>query len=224
MQYLSSLLVFLFLSFSITPANAALIYESESLPTIQSDYGGISVSNSYWSFQNFELKESTRIGAIGAYFENYGVAQTVFAAIVSLDSLFDQPDSVDLSTPDLLSTTLFTVENSKGADFQAVVDIFLSPGFYAVGFGQGMFGADNVPDYGTVLLKDVLVNYTDSTSPSLPYTAIQTVNPFNIPAGITLQGASPRFFVKSFEPVSSPSSILLLVGALTLLFRLRSKV
>jgi hypothetical protein len=212
--------IFLFLMFAgvlfFSPINhAALIFESQSFPNSTPNNGALGVTDTFWVIQNFEITTDTNVSSVGGYFDNFGDNQTLFAAIIALDSLFDRPNSFDLTTSDVVETTTFEVETTSGADFTAQLNVFLSAGFYAVAFGQGAFGADDSVGFGDVSLPDILDDF--STTAVLPLTAVPFGN-FGLPPRFVLQGATPRVFVNGSVAVSAPStSFLCLLGFISIL-------
>lgn len=81
---------------------------------------------------------TTRVG--GHFTASDGGGGTFFGAIVSLESPDDLPDSSDLSTPDVLGSTLLEFPQSS-ADVYGELSLELQPGWYGVVFGSGLFDA-----------------------------------------------------------------------------------
>ncbi len=69
-----------------------------------------------------------------------GIPGQVYAGVVALAGQFDIPDSTDLSTPDVVGVTLLT-PISPSANVSANLVLTLPPGWYALVFGSGLFGA-----------------------------------------------------------------------------------
>jgi hypothetical protein len=67
----------------------------------------------------------------------------VFGAIVKLSGPGDFPDSLDLSTSDVLGGTVLTppVQPALSAVVSAPLAVHLDPGYYALVYGSGLFGA-----------------------------------------------------------------------------------
>lgn len=195
---------------------ASIIFQTQELPTSPINNGGLAVSSDFWAFQNFELQTDTRIATLGAYFDSTAQAASVFAAIVALDDINDTPNSINLSTSDLLHTRLISIDSSVIGDFSVDVDFVLSAGFYALGFGQGAFGADNTD---SISLANILPDIPAGNV--APYTARQAGNAFNAPAEIIYQAATPRVFIEEFTVVSVPSmsAVILLLFSIGLVRR-----
>jgi hypothetical protein len=129
-----------------TNAPAATIFESGTLgPTGVpfSDLGGTvpgtNVNPFVFPGVRFELAQPVITSQIGGHFaeENAG---TFFGAIVKLDDANDFPNSNDLSTPDVLGATTLAFPNPSAEVF-GDLNRALDPGWYALVFGSGLFGA-----------------------------------------------------------------------------------
>jgi hypothetical protein len=101
------------------------------------------VSSSFFTGINFEVDRPTRISQIGARFSTG--SQQVFGALFRATGFIDPPDSTDLSTSDILATTLIDIParpfGAPPVDAFGDIDIVLEPGYYGVVFGSGLFGA-----------------------------------------------------------------------------------
>jgi hypothetical protein len=73
--------------------------------------------------------------------KNIGANDPFFGAIVSLDDENDFPDSGSLSTPDVIGTTLLAFPETSNEVFGSLSKP-LTPGWYALVFGSGLFGAN----------------------------------------------------------------------------------
>jgi len=104
---------------------------------------GATVSDDFFLFHRFEILSTTTLSSVGGHFRNTSAGSAdVFAAIVALSGSADLPDSLDLSTPDVLATGLITLpQTNPGNLFQTQLNPTLQPGWYALGFGTGQFGA-----------------------------------------------------------------------------------
>ena len=144
----------------------------------------------------FELSEpaiTTQVG--GHLFARSG--GTFFGAIVELENENDFPDSNNLSTSDLLGTTIIDVP-AISAEVFGDLSLTLDPGWYALVFGSGLFGA--LGDGAAVR------NGVDIGNPS--YIAVQSTNWFNL-ADRSLPFDNHRFVVLG-SSVPEPSTICLL--------------
>lgn len=150
---------------SVSALAAEVIYESGALgPTglTFADFGGTpEPSGSYVSIfaftgVRFELGQPVVTSRVGGHFVvEPGFDDSFFASIVRLDDDVDFPDSDDLSTPDVLGHALLTFPNTSAEVF-GDLELSLSPGWYALVFGSGLFGATgqggavaNNPDIGS---------------------------------------------------------------------------
>jgi hypothetical protein len=164
-----ALFTLLFFALSVqlleSPAAADILFESGTLgPTglTFADFGGTPepsgsfVSDFAYTGVRFELSQraiATRVG--GHFVIDPGHDDSFFGAIVRLDNVFDFPNSGDLSTPDVLQETLLTFPDTSTEVFGELA-LPLDPGWYALVFGSGLFGATgqggaiaNNPDIGS---------------------------------------------------------------------------
>ena len=95
----------------------------------------------------------------------------IFGAIVRLTGPTDSPDSADLSTDDLVGSVSITVDAAQG-EYGAHLPVVLDPGWYALVYGSGLFGATgsaevpgNDTDIGTpsYFFRDGGGNYLNGT-------------------------------------------------------------
>lgn len=120
--------------------------------------GGTVISDFVFNGVRFELTQpavTTRVG--GHFVTDPRFADSFFGAIVRLDDATDFPDSDNLSTPDVLGATLLTFPNPSAEVF-GDLELNLSPGWYALVFGSGLFGATGS--------GGALLNNSDIGSPS----------------------------------------------------------
>jgi hypothetical protein len=143
--------------------------------------------------------------SVGGFFENVtGANRKIFGAVVGLSGPNDVPDSLDLTTSDLIGTTLIDVLLGSG-DFAGGLSLNLTPGWYALGFGTGKFGADSMTGIG---VPDIdMPSFSIDLSPQLPFTAIQAGCPYCAPPQFFNQLQTPRFFAFA---VPEPATLMLL--------------
>jgi len=143
-------------------ASADILFESGTLgPTavpwsdvVDQTVFGANVSSAVFDGVRFELTAPAVIFEIGGHFVA-PTSSTFFGAIVKLDDDVDFPNSGDLSTPDVLGVTLLTFP-APSAEVFGNLALSLDPGWYALVFGSGLYGAAgngamplNNPDIGT---------------------------------------------------------------------------
>lgn len=190
----ASLRVGVVLAFGLSvPAEASFIFESATLGATGQSVG-LTVSDSQLVGARFEVASRVDSATIGGHFDQTIPGQ-FFGTVVALSGPDDFPDSSDLSTSDVLGSALITFPEPSEEVFASLV-VTLTPGWYAVVFGSGLFGSsgrgvapENNPDIG---------------SPSY----------FFRDAGGTYRNASTgnkRFFLTA---IPEPSTALLLGGAL----------
>lgn len=167
-------------------ASAEIIYEcAASGPTGQTSGSGVLADADFFLGVNFEVTTPVIVRSIGGHFLKF-TDGPIFGAIVALTGQYDVPDAPDLSSDDVLGVTLFETP-SPSDNVAGNLPLILKPGWYAVMFGSGRFGAtgeagamgNNIPD-GT----------------SLPYTIRQS------DGKRTYQASPVRLFVDS-EPVTT---------------------
>jgi hypothetical protein len=145
---------------------------------------------------------TTQIG--GHFLKDTRANESFLGAIIALDDESDFPASYDLSTPDVIGTTLLAFPELSDEVFGNLAR-WLDPGWYALVFGSGLFGATGS---GVVVLDG-----TDIGGPS--YFA------FHSSVGWTNLGQSffdrHRFFVVKGAFVPEPSSIVTTFIGVTLL-------
>ncbi len=132
-----------------TSALAATIFESGTLgPTgvTRSDIAnetvaGTNVSAAVFVGVRFLVDRPVITTDVGGHFvKNLGADESFFGAIVALDDANDFPNSGDLSTPDVVGSTLLAFPELSDEVFGDLVRS-LDPGWYALVFGSGLFGA-----------------------------------------------------------------------------------
>lgn len=99
---------------------------------------GTNVSDVVFIGSRFELHVPAQTTQVGGHFVN-AEGGTFFGAIVQLDDEMDLPDSEDLAAADVLGSTQITFPQQSREAF-GNLDLLLSPGWYAVVFGSGLFG------------------------------------------------------------------------------------
>jgi hypothetical protein len=129
---------------SATGVQADTLYESATLGPTGTAPGGLEVSSPQFVGSRFFVSGTPTTTRVGGHlyetqFQPLGNHQ-IFGALVALAGPTDVPDSFDLSTPDVLGSTLLTLQPLSN-DVSAPLQVSLTPGWYAVIFGSGQFGA-----------------------------------------------------------------------------------
>jgi hypothetical protein len=198
-----------------TAARAEVIYESATTtftgetPTGGSA-GGVQTDQEFWSGVRFFLDRAVIAEAIGGHFTT-PVARgndQIFGVIAAIESGLDVPD---LDT-DVVAQTLLTLPTpGTSADIKGGVSALLQPGWYALVFGSGRYGATSE------LAGAIKSNADGPVNQGIDLTfAIRVSDNVLIP-----QTAGARYFLEGREvPVSvipEPGSMVLmglgLVGA-----------
>lgn len=130
-----------------TGASAATIFASGTLgPTgipmadlRNGNVPGTNIKDVVFAGVRFELTQQVITSQIGGHFVA-PLGGTFFGVIVALDDANDFPDSGDLSTPDVLGNTLLSFPVPSNEVF-GDLNLSLEPGWYALVFGSGLFGA-----------------------------------------------------------------------------------
>jgi hypothetical protein len=123
---------------------AGILFDTASPPTTNTT---IEISDNQWVYHRFQISATTALESVGGVFVNSGAADViVFGAVISLSGPSDLPDSIDLTTADVVGTTLVSLPGSTylASEFSAMINLQLAPGWYAIGFGTGAFGASSV--------------------------------------------------------------------------------
>lgn len=128
-------------------ASAATIFESGTLGTtgiLYSELGstvpGTNVNTFVFAGVRFELNKPAITTEIGGHFVA-PMSGTFFGAIIALDGSNDFPDSNDLTSSDVLGKTILAFPSSSAEVF-GDLSLSLDPGWYALVFGSGLFGAN----------------------------------------------------------------------------------
>jgi hypothetical protein len=110
------------------------------------ELNGASVLSGQWYGVRFQLTKPSVITDIGANIEaipGYGDGR-YFGAIVRLTSMSDYPDSISLTTPDVLGVTTFA-PGSPSSDVKAPIGpLTVGSGTYALLIGTGLFGTSGI--------------------------------------------------------------------------------
>ncbi|MEK6249569.1 MAG: hypothetical protein N2C12_15410, partial [Planctomycetales bacterium] len=159
--------------------------------------GGIGVGDFNWPFHRFEVTTSdTHINTVGGHFSGLGIDMDVFAAIVQLSGANDNPDALNLTGTDVLATTLIPLTTSPGL-YTGDMNLTLQPGWYALQFGTGAFGAQATANLG---FSPSLTYHTTDLVPSQPVVvAIQNGHPTFITERLSVQGSTARFVINAGE-------------------------
>jgi len=173
-----------------------VLYQSATLGYAQS--GGISIIPEQVIGVRFQLGTSASIEQIGGAFGGGSEGnRELVAALVSLSSPSDFPDSRNLSTPDVLAHVKFIPHLDSTEEITVpITPITLSPGTYALVFTSGLFGAT-----GTGFAS---WSNNDLGSPSY----FSRTDPDSFWQNGTFNGT--RMFVIGTVPVPEPASITLL--------------
>ena len=123
-------------------ATAATIFESATLGPTGIPQGSVPATNvntHVYTGVRFQLTQPVLTTKIGGHFVDRQNGN-FFGAIVALDDEDDFPDSGDLSTADVLGHTELTFP-VPSAEVFGDINLALEPGWYALVFGSGLFGA-----------------------------------------------------------------------------------
>ena len=168
---------------SAPPALAGdFIFDTAANPT--ANPAGLIIGDWNYPMHRFEVTQPVTVGTVGGYFSNTtGSSKDIFSAIIQLSGPTDTPDSLGLTSPDVVARGLVTVGTTAGV-YEGPLPVTLQPGWYALAFGTGAFGASSVPSlFGMGMLQ----HDVDLAPTQLAFVAIQPGHP-------TLQ---PQFVVVS---------------------------
>src|SRR5712692_7172043 len=176
-KILTVLVLLVFFLGASPSAYATFLFETATgndLPT------GLVVDNFFWPMHRFEVASGVELHSVGGVFNtNTGGKESIFGAVVALSGPSDFPNSLDLSTSDVLGVTLVNV-GLTDADYSGSLKLLLNPGWYALAFGTGKFGADSIAVGPDIIMPSLAIDL----SPQLPFTAVQAGN---------LAGTPPQF-------------------------------
>jgi hypothetical protein len=138
---------------TISEARAGILFESGTLgPTgltwdghFVEGVGGTNVERAAFVGVRFELTQPVVTTHIGGHFLQRPEANpqgdgSFFGSIIELVDENDFPDSGNLSTPDVVGSTLLTFPDPSD-EVLGALSLRLDPGWYALVFGSGLFGS-----------------------------------------------------------------------------------
>jgi hypothetical protein len=99
---------------------------------------GTNVNSFVFTGVRFELTQPVITSQVGGHFVSQ-LPSTFFGAIVKLDGESDFPNAGNLSTPDILGAATLTFPQPSAEVF-GNLSLSLEPGWYALIFGNGLFG------------------------------------------------------------------------------------
>lgn len=129
-------------------SNAATIYESATLgPTgitkeqvVSQSVLAANVTSFSFVGVRFYVGQEVRTTRIGGHFVGGFSDTSFFGVLVRLTDSLDFPNSPDLSTSDVIGSTRLSFPETSNEVFNDLSAI-LEPGWHAVAFGSGSFGA-----------------------------------------------------------------------------------
>jgi hypothetical protein len=130
---------FLALNSACRKAGADIIYETATLGPTGITGNGFGIYTNQFLGTRFFVSTTFTTSRIGGHLYS-GSNNHIFGALVSLGYSTDFPNSMNLSTPDVLGTALLTCPNLS-AEVSAPLSVQLAPGYYSLVFGTGLFGA-----------------------------------------------------------------------------------
>lgn len=168
---------------------------------------GTNVKDSVFAGVRFHLDQPVTTSQIGGHFVGASPG-TFFGAVIVLDNANDFPDSLDLSSADVLGSTLLSFPIPSDEIFGKLT-LSLDPGWYALVFGSGRFQA--TANGGAVR------NGSDIDTPTYIV---------GFPAGtgwhdLTFSLPNHRFVLKGRIVPEASSTIQVFVALLCLLFQTR---
>jgi hypothetical protein len=135
--------------FSTSAAKASLLYSNAKPGSPESV--GLVLGNAQLVGMRFQLSSSAIIDGIGGNIQVLNTVgnESIFGTLVRLTDMSDYPDSIDLSTPDVLATITFGA-NAGFTDLTIpIAPLTVQPGDYALVFGSGLFGATGIGSMST---------------------------------------------------------------------------
>ncbi|MEX2317799.1 MAG: hypothetical protein WD669_11645 [Pirellulales bacterium] len=127
---------------------AAIVFQSGTLgPTdvtkaelLNQTVLGTNVNPDVFVGVRFELTHAAMTSRIGGHFAGGFGSDVFFGAITKLSDISDFPDSDDLSSSDVIGQALLSFPHPS-QEVLTDFSVMLEPGWYALVFGSGLFGA-----------------------------------------------------------------------------------
>jgi hypothetical protein len=117
----------------------AVIYQSATMgPTGQTS--GYGIDSYTFLGSRFYIGQQAQVTAIGGHMLSGWPEDDIFGAIVKLNSASDLPKGYPFSGTEVVAHVQFT-PNYPSTDFRAPLSVTLAPGYYALVFGSGLYGA-----------------------------------------------------------------------------------
>lgn len=116
----------------------AVVYQTATYGNAHPN-NGQNITDRTWIGWRFQVAENVTAHTLG--FVTKGSSGTGFATLVQLTSSDDLPDAVDLSGSDLIIDPVVFSFPASEQEVRVPVSVSLVPGWYAVVFGTGAFGA-----------------------------------------------------------------------------------
>jgi hypothetical protein len=128
--------------FSALVARGEIIHQTAE-PGIAGEKSGsgLSLSSEFYAASNFQVLQTVETGSIGGHLKDFESEGDIFGAIVRTTGPTDRISPSDLEGEDLLGATRILLpypSDHVGGNLR----VTLEPGWYAVVFGSGRFGAD----------------------------------------------------------------------------------
>lgn len=167
-----------------------VVYQRATLGTTGiTSGGGIAVSTDFYTGWRFQVTGGpVTTSSMGAHL--FAGTGSVFGAIVQLTGPNDDPDAFDLTTPDVIATTIIPLSvPGCSCEFSAPITATLTDGWYLAILGAGRFGATG--SGSSYVAQDAS---TAVAGAQLNVTYRQPTSPFG-QGGPFLQGSVGRIFV-----------------------------
>lgn len=202
-------------------AISAVIYESATLgPTsitkaqvLGDEVPASNVVDTNFIGARFQIVNTATTTRIGGHFSGGFENDTFFGGLIRLSSEMDFPDSGDLSTSDVLGSTLMSFSEPSAETF-GHLSVQLTPGWYGVVFGSGLFGTNGrgfairngaeigLPQYFNWQPSNAWFNLADLGVPGL---------------------GNRRFVVEGTQSPEPPASVLALIALSIVAVRRRNR-
>jgi hypothetical protein len=141
----------------------------------------------------FQVAAPVQLESVGGTFGNFSdFPITPFAAIVALTGSSDVPNSNDLTTSDVLGTTLLSsipADEFDGIERTGQISLNIAAGWYALVFGSGKFGASSAANFDLAM-----PDFTNDLAPGQLPTSLFLPTHAQFPNLIINQVSDPRFF------------------------------
>ena len=127
------------LAISSASAGPIFTWESAERAEVSEENGLLAVGDIQFVGTRFLLDDSVHIDAVGATLSSVTDGSSFFMGIIQLNGINDLPMGDPFTPEELIATTVITAGVAVD-DYMAPIDLILTPGYYGLIIGSGMYG------------------------------------------------------------------------------------